>query len=62
MPFRETHHISGAAVKLAEDRGCTLSDLTLADLKPLHPAFEADVVDVWSYERLGLPDIARHVM
>ena len=48
VPFRETHHISGAAVKLAEDRGCALSDLTVGDLKPLCDAFEEDVVGVWS--------------
>ena len=51
VPFRETHHISGAAVKLAEDRGCALSDLTVGDLKPLCDAFEEDVVGVWSYEK-----------
>ena len=51
VPFRETHHISGAAVKLAEDRGCALSDLTVDDLKPLCDAFEEDVVGVWSYEK-----------
>ena len=51
VPFRETHHISGAAVKLSEERGVPLSTLTLADLKPLCPAFEADVVDIWSYEK-----------
>ena len=29
VPFRETHHISGAAVKLSEDRGVPLSSLTV---------------------------------
>ncbi len=33
LPFRKTHHISGAAVKMAEDRGVPLSSLTAADLK-----------------------------
>ena len=51
VPFRETHHISGAAVKLAEDRECALSDLTVDDLKPLCDKFEADVAEVWSYEK-----------
>lgn len=50
VPFRETHHISGAAVKMAEDRNGTLSDLTVEDLKTLHPSFEADVSKVWSFE------------
>ena len=46
VPFRETHHLSGAAVKLAEDRGCTMFDLTHADLAQIHPMFEEDVVEV----------------
>lgn len=56
VPFRETHHISGAAVKLAEDKGCTLFDLTVGDLQAIHPLFEQDVSEVraglhllWSY-------------
>ena len=40
VPFRETHHISGAAVKMAEDRGCTLADLSPSDLRTIHPQFE----------------------
>ncbi|KAI7891054.1 argininosuccinate lyase [Mucor mucedo] len=50
VPFRETHHISGAAVKMAEDRNGSLSDLTVEDLKTLHPSFEEDVSKVWSFE------------
>ena len=51
MPFRETHHISGAAVKLAKDKKIPLDKLTLADLKPLCDKFEEDVQDIWSYEK-----------
>ena len=43
VPFRETHHISGAAVRLAEQRGCALSALSVEDLKGLHEAFAEDV-------------------
>jgi argininosuccinate lyase len=50
VPFRETHHIAGAAVKMAEERGAPLDSLTLADLQTLHPKFEADVAKLWSYE------------
>ncbi|MEW4467350.1 argininosuccinate lyase [Parasphingorhabdus sp. JC815] len=32
IPFREAHHITGAAVKLCEERGCDLADLNVADL------------------------------
>lgn len=51
VPFRETHHVAGAAVRLAEEKKCRLSDLTAADLRGLHPAFGDDVVAVWDYER-----------
>ena len=51
VPFRETHHISGAAVKLAEDKGCELSDLSVADLQGIHPLFADDVVAVWDFQR-----------
>ncbi|KAJ2744313.1 argininosuccinate lyase [Coemansia sp. BCRC 34301] len=51
VPFRQTHHISGAAVKMAEDRGCQISDLAVADLKTLHEAFEDDVLLVWNFEK-----------
>jgi argininosuccinate lyase len=33
VPFREAHHITGAAVKLAEGKGIGLDSLTLADLQ-----------------------------
>ncbi|RIK35391.1 MAG: argininosuccinate lyase [Chloroflexi bacterium] len=51
VPFRETHHVAGAAVQLAEQRGVELSALTLDDLAGLHPAFEADVAEVWNMEQ-----------
>ncbi|GLI98094.1 argininosuccinate lyase [Sphingobium sp. BS19] len=35
VPFREAHHITGRAVKLAEDRGVQLADLPLADLQDI---------------------------
>eukprot|EP00955_Chlamydomonas_euryale_P054547 355871-Chlamydomonas_euryale.AAC.4 len=51
VPFRETHHISGAAVKMAEGRGCTLFDLSVADLQSINPLFGDDVTQVWDYNR-----------
>ena len=33
IPFREAHHITGAAVKLADGKGCTLEELSLEDLQ-----------------------------
>ena len=35
IPFREAHHITGAAVKLAESRGIALDALPLDDLKAI---------------------------
>ncbi len=35
VPFREAHHITGAAVKLAEGRGVALDQLSLGDLQAI---------------------------
>ena len=35
VPFREAHHITGTAVKLCEERGCGLADLTAADMEAI---------------------------
>lgn len=35
IPFREAHHITGAAVKLAESKGIALDALELADLQKI---------------------------
>ena len=51
VPFRETHHIAGAAVKMAEDQGCALSDLSPAQLSTLHPLFEDDVASIWDFQQ-----------
>ncbi|KAI9309554.1 argininosuccinate lyase [Cunninghamella echinulata] len=50
VPFRETHHISGAAVKMAEDKQVSLHELSVDDFKSLHPSFSDDVAKVWSFE------------
>ena len=51
VPFREAHHVAGAAVQMAELQGVPLSELDLEDLQTLHGAFDDDVADVWSFER-----------
>jgi argininosuccinate lyase len=48
VPFRETHHVSGAAVKLSEDLRAPLSALTLEQLQGLHPLFSEDALVVLS--------------
>ena len=37
-------------MKLAEERGVPLNQLTLQDLQTLHPLFAEDVGAIWSYE------------
>jgi argininosuccinate lyase len=37
VPFREAHHITGAAVKLAEAKGVALDALPLAELQAIDP-------------------------
>jgi argininosuccinate lyase len=46
MPFRDAHHITGAAVKRAETLGLTLPELPLADLQALDARISAGVYDV----------------
>ena len=50
IPFRETHHISGSCIRLSEQHGIPLSDLTLEQFKSVCPTFEADVKDVFNFE------------
>ncbi|CAG8474413.1 6957_t:CDS:2 [Paraglomus brasilianum] len=51
VPFRETHHIAGAAVRLAEERNTSMSALSLFDFKQLHTAFEEDIAEIWDFEK-----------
>ncbi len=46
LPFREAHHVTGALVKLAEDKGCDLADLNLAELQTGHDAITEAVYSV----------------
>lgn len=41
MPFRDAHHITGAIVKMAEDKGCKLDELKLEDMQ----AVESRITD-----------------
>ncbi|WVF70798.1 argininosuccinate lyase [Kwoniella sp. CBS 6097] len=50
VPFRETHHISGRSVALAENNKIQISDLTLEQWKELSPHFTEDVMDVFDFE------------
>jgi argininosuccinate lyase len=37
MPFRRAHHVAGSLVKLAEDKGVGLEDLSLAEMQAIEP-------------------------
>jgi len=50
VPFRETHHISGACVRLAEEQKTSIDKLTLDQLQEIDARFEEDVIKVWNYE------------
>ncbi|MCZ8171044.1 MAG: argininosuccinate lyase, partial [Brevundimonas sp.] len=50
LPFREAHHITGAAVKLAESRGVALDALPLADLQAIDQRIDERVFAALSVE------------
>jgi argininosuccinate lyase len=50
LPFRDAHHITGAAVKRAEALGVSLPDLPLADLQTLDARITPAVYDVLTPE------------
>jgi argininosuccinate lyase len=51
VPFREAHHITGRAVKAAEEAGTGLADLPLDVLQAIDARITAGVFDVLSVER-----------
>jgi argininosuccinate lyase len=50
LPFREAHHVTGRAVKLAESKGVGLAALSLADLQSLNPGINEAVYKVLTPE------------
>ena len=50
IPFREAHHITGAAVKLAESKGVALDALSLADLQAIDARIDERVYSALSVE------------
>jgi argininosuccinate lyase len=50
LPFREAHHLTGAAVKRAETLGLDLSELSLAELQALDPRINDGVYQVLTPE------------
>jgi argininosuccinate lyase len=50
IPFREAHHITGAAVKLAESKGVALDQLSLDELRGIDSRIDARVFAALSVE------------
>jgi argininosuccinate lyase len=46
VPFREAHHIVGAVVKLADEQGCAIGELQLADMQAIDARIAADALAV----------------
>ncbi|AET38448.1 argininosuccinate lyase ARG4 Ecym_2749 [Eremothecium cymbalariae DBVPG len=52
IPFRETHHISGQCVALAEKLQLSgIDKLTLEQYKAIDARFESDVFDIYDFEK-----------
>ncbi len=51
LPFRQAHHVTGALVKLAENKGCDLAGLPLAQMQRVEPRITADVFSVLTVEK-----------
>ena len=50
LPFRKAHHVTGAAVKKAEQLGVDLAQLPLSELQSLEPGVTEDVYKVLTAE------------
>ena len=50
IPFREAHHVTGEAVKLADAKSCSLEELSLDDLQGIDQRIDGRVFDALSIE------------
>ena len=51
VPFRETHHIAGRVVSLAENKDIPMDKLTFEQLQGVDKRFDQDVLEVFDYQR-----------
>ncbi|TKA71197.1 putative argininosuccinate lyase [Cryomyces minteri] len=51
VPFRETHHISGRVVALAENEGTPMDKLTFEQLQGIDERFEKDIEETFDYQK-----------
>jgi argininosuccinate lyase len=50
LPFREAHHVTGALVKRAEERGVDLAGLSLEEMRAVHPGILPEIFKVLRVE------------
>jgi argininosuccinate lyase len=50
LPFREAHHVTGTLVAMAEKQGVDLPELTLSQMRSVHPGIRAEVFGVLGVE------------
>lgn len=51
LPFRDAHHATGAIVKMAEDKGCKLDELDLADMQAINASITDEIFAVLSVRK-----------
>lgn len=51
LPFRQAHHVVGRIVRLAEESGVGLADVSLAAMREIEPAIDQRVFEVLTVER-----------
>jgi argininosuccinate lyase len=51
VPFRQSHHLVGQAVRQAEALGVSLKEFELRAYQAIHPAFAGDVYEVFHFDR-----------
>lgn len=51
MPFRDAHHVTGAIVKLAEEKECRLDELPLSDMQAHEPRITDDIYNVLNIDK-----------
>jgi len=50
LPFRQAHHVTGAIVRMAEDKGCKLDELTLGEMKSAESEITEEIFEVLNVE------------
>jgi argininosuccinate lyase len=50
LPFRDAHHVTGTLVRMAEEAGCDLPDLTLEQMQSVHDGITDEVFGVLGVE------------